>query len=472
MVGSVPGILLAYLTVRSAKGFLFWWSLICALILLVLGAVIMVGIGVYRKATNAIPANGFGLCRGFMEHASQAQVLTPWLSNLINETAGRDPGGPPLTFGDLWQTGNSDQERSIDLQMMTTNLTTGRPFRLPFVENVFFFDPEEWAKCFPPNVMSWLLEKSSDAAEPDFPPLRRLPQTRDLPVVVATRMSLSFPILLSAVPLYARDFGRVNEEDRKPQKCWFSDGGICSNFPVHFFDSPLPRWPTFAINLRAFHPDHMNQAVFMPDKNVGGITETFTQFDRGKGRERLTGFVGAIVNTLQNWTDNMQTHLPGYRDRIAHVSLDNKSEGGINLNMPRNVIIDLGTRGEIAAKLLTEHFTRSADATELSWDNHRWVRYRSLMGLLQKMIEEIDFAIKNPIAPDRSYMELIDRKFSEAPGSYRWENLKQQEFAHKATEEVSHLSIKWQDLRKKDPEATFTTRVPKPQPELRVKPRV
>lgn len=33
------------------------------------------------------------------------------------------------------------------------------------------------------------------------------------------------------------------------QKNWFSDGGICSNFPIHFFDDWLPNRPTFGINL-------------------------------------------------------------------------------------------------------------------------------------------------------------------------------------------------------------------------------
>ena len=37
---------------------------------------------------------------------------------------------------------------------------------------------------------------------------------------------------------------------------WFSDGGICSNFPLHLFDSPLPRWPTFGLNLRETRADY------------------------------------------------------------------------------------------------------------------------------------------------------------------------------------------------------------------------
>jgi hypothetical protein len=35
------------------------------------------------------------------------------------------------------------------------------------------------------------------------------------------------------------------------QENWFSDGGICSNFPIHFFDAWLPTHPTFGINLTA-----------------------------------------------------------------------------------------------------------------------------------------------------------------------------------------------------------------------------
>jgi hypothetical protein len=409
------------------------------------------------------------MSRGFVEGANNVQVLTPWLSRLINETAGMDPDGRPLTFGDLW--GPDPNDRRVNLQMMTTNLTTGRPHRLPFTQRTFYFDPSEWSKFFPANVMDWLISKSADPDALEFSPLRQLPAAEDFPVIVATRMSLSFPILLSAVPIYARDFGREREEDRRPQKCWFSDGGICSNFPVHFFDSPLPRWPTFAINLKPFHPDR-KEPVFMPSKNVGGITESFTNFDQGSGRDRLFGFFGALVNTLQNWTDNMQMRLPGYRDRIAHVSLDEEKEGGLNLNMPPELIVELGKRGEQAANLLMEHFTLPADQIELSWDNHRWVRYRSMMGLLEELMRGIEFTINNPAPGDRPYEDLILREFGTAPKSYKWENNSQRTFADKATKELMALIAKWQGLRERDPNSTLTTGTPKPQPELRVKPQV
>lgn len=168
----------------------------------------------------------------------------------------------------------------------------------------------------------------------------------------------------------------------------------------------------------------------------------------------------------------MQTRLPGYRDRIAHVSLNDETEGGINLNMPPELIIELGRRGEHAARLLREHFTLPADKIELSWDNHRWVRYRLMMGLLEEMLKEIEFAIKNPAPGDRSYQDLILREFDEAPKSYKWRNENQRTFADKATGELVDLIAKWQALRASDPRTTFTTGTPRPQPELRVKPQV
>jgi predicted acylesterase/phospholipase RssA len=472
LIGAIPGLVFSYLAICCATGIFLGVSLVLGVILIILGPLIFVALGIYRKVTKAIPDNHYGLCRGFIEGPNNVPVLTPWLSRLINETAGIAPDGKPLTFGDLWGLDENNQERRINLQMMTTNLTTGRPHRLPFTQRTFYFDPTEWSKFFPANVMDWLLSKSQDPDAQEFAPLRQLPAAEDLPVIVATRMSLSFPILLSAVPVYARDFGRTREEDQRPQKCWFSDGGICSNFPVHFFDSPLPRWPTFAINLRPFHPDHPDEPVFMPNKNVGGITESFINFDQGTGRDRLFGFFGALVNTLQNWTDNMQTRLPGYRDRIVHVSLNDKKEGGLNLNMPSDVIRELGERGERAAGLLMDHFTLPAEEIELSWDNHRWVRYRSTMGLLEEMLNAIEFTIKNPAPGDRNYEELILRGADQAPPSYKWKNNSQRTFTHKATGELLELIAKWQSLRTNDASSTFTTGAPRPQPELRVKPQV
>ena len=89
-------------------------------------------------------------------------------------------------------------------------------------------------------------EADDAAAASHQPRLRRLPGAYDLPVIVATRLSLSFPLLISAIPIWIVEHRSGTVSFRKQ---WFTDGGFCSNFPVHLFDQALPSHPTFAINL-------------------------------------------------------------------------------------------------------------------------------------------------------------------------------------------------------------------------------
>lgn len=471
LIGAVPGLLLVYLASRSAPGFLQAWSVVCGLILTLLGICLMVLWGVIANAAKVIPGNYYGLCKGYGPTGDEEPLpLTSWLSRLINRAAGLAETGAPLTFGQLWGTESAEQKRNINLQMMTTNLTYGRPYRLPFAEKVFLFNPAEWKEFFPAEIVKWLEDHPHNPEEADkYLPLRQLPPALHFPVVVATRLSLSFPGLLSAVPLYAVDYGRRNPKDRVPEKCWFSDGGICSNFPVHFFDSALPRWPTFAINLRPYHRDYPHNPIWMPDKN-GPEPEWWTNFDQGNGIQRLGGFVSTIVNTMKNWTDNTQTRLPGYQDRVAHISLDDRTEGGINLNMSSPLIAELSERGRLAAATLVERFTRNDHI--LSWDNHRWVRYRSLMGLLEETLNAIAYAIAHPMAGERTYFELIRRSDDEAPNSYRWLNNIQRTEAEQATKELLNLLDDWQKRVDVQAVGLFGGKVPKPRPELRVRPQI
>ena len=106
------------------------------------------------------------------------------------------------------------------------------------------------------------------AAQAPGKTLLYFPGSADLPVVVAARISLSFPILISTVPLWQIH----HRKDGEPQlrRMVFSDGGISSNFPVHLFDSPLPTRPTFALNLTGFERDEPTdeQTLQTPDKCV------------------------------------------------------------------------------------------------------------------------------------------------------------------------------------------------------------
>ena len=50
------------------------------------------------------------------------------------------------------------EERDIDLQMMTTNLTEGMPYRLPFEGRTFTFCTECFSLLFPPDVVTHMVE--------------------------------------------------------------------------------------------------------------------------------------------------------------------------------------------------------------------------------------------------------------------------------------------------------------------------
>jgi len=99
---------------------------------------------------------------------------------------------------------------------------------------------EDWTKLFPTEVVRWMVDKKDPSARQarteHGEELVPLPEMHDLPIIVAIRMSLSFPILLTAVPLYAVDYS-MKRNDSVPEEqpivadpCWFSDGGISSNF--------------------------------------------------------------------------------------------------------------------------------------------------------------------------------------------------------------------------------------------------
>jgi hypothetical protein len=420
--------------------------------------------------------NSFGFCSGFDGKARPGEPpLTNWLYSLLNEIAGQAVG-KPLTFGDLWNAPDypneplikyeyrcvEQEKRSINLEVMTTNLTLGCPSRIPFETKGFYFDREGWGRLFPTEVVDWMVahqyKDARKARTLDGKDLIGLPEMHDLPIVVAVRMSLSFPILLSAVPLYAVDY-TLKKNFNLPEgvaieaeRCWFSDGGISSNFPIHFFDSPLPRWPTFGIDLKSPHPDHNTEAeyVWLPTGNREGLQPTWNRFeDHG-----LFGFLGAILNVMQNWRDNLQMLIPGYRDRIVHISHTDR-EGGLNLKMDPDVIRAMSDRGRRAGEALLKEF---------SWKNHAWIRYRSGMCCLETMLEKFANSYRNPIPQDECVWSVIQGEG--APPSYQWQP-GQDIWAAKSTQDLVALALDWLQGHE-----CFCNGAPRPRPESRITPRV
>jgi hypothetical protein len=249
---------------------------------------------------------------------------------------------------------------------------------------------------------------------------------------------------------------------------WFADGGITSNFPFHLFDSPLPRWPTFGLDLDDLRPDMTESSprTWMPTYNVGGIAPTWTRLGTNASLLGVLPFASSMIDAARNWMDNLQATVPGYRDRIVHVFLD-KREGGLNLNMPEDVLTALSTYGDQAAQRLIDHFINGMDngmPTPMTWDNHRWTRYRSTIALLQEFLGKYADGIEHPETGDVGIMTLVARENDDPPRTgYRFSPA-QRGFAMKVTEELRTLGdgINDVDLAKDGPS---------PKPALRVRPK-
>ncbi len=364
---------------------------------------------------NGLSRNFWGICSGLSTRGdSPVAGLTVWLTHYFNEVAGLEPAARPLTVGDLWSGDRAlgddkseaedtpSSERKINLEVMTTAVSRQMPYALPFRPGAgaYFFDPEEWARLFPPTVMKWLLEASppipadGGARTRDGRPLRRLPCNRHLPVVLLVRMSLSFPVLLSAVPMYAFDHSGKGES-KFPKKVWFSDGGIASNMPLHFFDAPLPGHPTFAVNLKDEHPDHPirphldacapdNGRVYLPDNNSAGLQQYWKEIDENSSLG-LFNLLWRMVETMHSWHDEIQLPMPGYRDRVVQIA-QMTGEGGLNLDMPGGHIKALSDAGACAAKRLIERFSFAAgEPMSDGWQNHRQIRMRTFIALSERL---------------------------------------------------------------------------------------
>jgi predicted acylesterase/phospholipase RssA len=377
-------------------------------------------------------ANGYGCCSGQTPddgNCHELPALTDWLTGYFNSLAGLPEGGDPLTFGHLWGSDDPKAPRQINFEVMTSAVSQQMIYSIPFRDGTptFYYDPVEWKRLFPKSVTDWL--DKALAANPggdtgfEFPAgvtvqntagraLMALPRRADLPVVVAVRMSLSFPVLLSAVPLYSIDWSRRSNRECKDRidelkkagqaiaasftatKIWFSDGGIGSNMPLHMFDSLLPSHPTFAVNLKPVHPDYpiadketgdnSGGRIHLPTNNISGTRHWMEPAD-GKPLGGLLGFLMSIVNTMQNWRDEILFNYPGFRDRIVQVS-QRAHEGGLNLDMRKESIDALANAGALAAERLINRFHAAGTEGGTGWTNHELVRLRTFLGIGQPAI--------------------------------------------------------------------------------------
>ncbi|MEM8783463.1 MAG: hypothetical protein AAGE65_11490 [Planctomycetota bacterium] len=405
---------------------------------------------------KSILRNNYGLCSGMAvgnpAGANNILPLTHWLHEQIQTAAGLDLDRP-LTFADLHGARVPEPlrpmmgdipDRAIDLRMVTTCLTYGRPLELPCDTNRFAFDPDEWARLFPEEVVDYLInEARSNGSFGRWQEQGKVPISlgASLPVIVATRMSLSFPLMFSMVPLYAINY---EESNVSMIRVWLSDGGITSNFPIHSFDSLFPRWPTMGLNLMYTGADRNPASkgarmsyIGLSKQRGGDWFGLPTDFLRDPSEATPIDLINllkdGIFRSAQNWHDNAYLQLDMFRDRVAEIWLT-PEQGGFNLTMPRQAIEDLVRRGEKAASALCDRFRDRISNDALSWDGHRWARYRATMPALATALQGFRNSVDHPGLDEKTLAELLDAA-AEAP-CYRVAGKKQADAMRSVTEDL------------------------------------
>ena len=355
-----------------------------------------------------------------MPQPTVAANVVDWLTQAQADLSGIGTDGV-LRFGHLWlgpdfvpgaggekarEASENPRARVINLELMSTELIRRAPYRFPLPASDagerLYFVASDLEGVVPPRVIAAMTDgsttisaKRSGGGEPVT--LHPLPEPWDLPVVFATRCSLSLPLLFRAIRLYVlrdgslpvrTEFGaRLTspggvpliypgpESDHEPiaEELWLTDGGVTSNFPIHMFDSPLPLWPTVGIDLGDHPSGSAHQDVLLPGEVTGAI-----DFGKPLGAG-MASFLGAILGTSLGWRDSAQLLMPAFRSRIAVVR-QRPSEGGNNLFMARADIASLAIRGAVAGARLRRRF-----AADGQWRRHQWLRVRvtaqSLAGL-------------------------------------------------------------------------------------------
>ncbi len=373
----------------------FWAGALGLLLMAVLPVVLIVAplwSFFWKSLTKTLPKSDFGLCTGLRSEGSQRPGFTEWMADKLDAIVAKDSADPnytPLTAGDLklnGQPGHPDRPR-IKVASVTTDLSSRRPYQLPLGTAIFSFRKAEFARLFPERILRYLTDKGGPLMKHDDPATPfvdveghadyyRLPTGDDFPILLVARLSLSFPGLISAVPLYRFDFSLnpSGQLARNHTRCLFSDGGITSNFPIHFFDSLIPGRPTFGISLGSYDErrvrsdpnDKRKSRIFMPDSarsDAAPIEKVAS----------LSQFLGSILTTARNWQDTLQSRLHGYRERIVEIRLDDSREGGMNLDMSRQTIEDLAEYGEFAGD----------EMLGFDFDEHRYRRMTTAFPALQ-----------------------------------------------------------------------------------------
>ncbi|HEX6765362.1 MAG TPA: hypothetical protein VF103_07795, partial [Polyangiaceae bacterium] len=447
-----------------------------------IGVLVTAALGVLVRLRGFSPVGsaGYGMCTG--SAGSRANYrrprkleLTDWLHFWINRLAGRGPDAPPVTFAELERYG-------IKLRLMSTNLSLSQALVLPLERGSrsFFFRSDDMKSVFPPAVHAALdafgrANPTDKLLFPEGSEFLRFPFGDDMPIVVGTRLSLSFPLLLTAMRVHSfapRSYDKARRNERVDlttdlEDHWFSDGGITSNFPIHLFDTWLPTRPTFGITLYDSPVSRVLAQRESKDHSV--VLPRPRDFDRARPpRTAISGtgdFLRAVFNAAQSHRDVAQSGLPSYRERIVQVFLD-ANEGGLNLAMDQKTILGIQDKGTAAADELLERFLDGGALSD-HYLEHVWVRTLTLLCQLEKHFGQI--RASRPGADWQrdvlaGYQALLDKQVSSQPVWYRRRGVRWNGEALRRMRALLALIDAWES----NGSPCFSSEPPRPEGHLRV----
>jgi len=99
----------------------------------------------------------------------------------------------------------------------------------------------------------------------------------------------------------------------------------------------------------------------------------------------------SIKDAMENWRDNTQGRLPGFRERIIDIKLGH-GEGGLNLAMDKEKITSLTARGAFAGDRLKALFSGEDDdnpAPTKHWNDSLFTRFRVTMSVIEEALRAI-----------------------------------------------------------------------------------
>ena len=474
------------------------------LVALGLAVVLLMGVRRFYRDLVALGENGYGLCTGRGQVPGE-EGLVEWLHRGIQLCAGRRQDDPPLTFADLWAAprfgrpgptaaadGLQPEGCAINLQMFCSNVTQGRPVRLPLndANTRLYYDPTEWTTYFPDYVMAALRQASSpyrpaSLSDPPAPEaskatLRELP-SGGMPLVVAARLSMSFPLLFSCVPVYAVDY-EAPQELRRLRRCLLSDGGLCTNFPIHLFDAAHPRWPTFGLQLDVRLKEFERQNVWLPETHLEGRADNWYRFVPGAEDAaepvrplllRLLGLAGGIILTMKDWNDRVTGRLPPVRNRIIRLAL-RRGEGQLNLAMCRKTILHMAHEyGTEAGKKLVNAFAPDQTGIKRAWRDHLYIRSMVELRALRRHLRGYAQAVQSR-GSSLPLREVLDEATRQRPLAER-ENRHDSSAACLSAEQCKALDRAVQAVQALEAElsaceARFGPYLPILEPEMRLRP--